>query len=99
MAAGQTQYRIRAADETAALLRRLHPQIKRKVKSALKLLVSDPEIGKPLRDELAGLKSFRVGRLRIVYRVSAAHCIDLVAIGPRKTIYEETYRLIKKDLR
>jgi mRNA interferase RelE/StbE len=99
MAAGHTQYRIRATDETSLFLKRLHPQIKRKVKSALKLIVADPGIGKSLRDGLQGLKSFRVGRFRIIYHVAPAHSIELVAIGPRKTIYEETYRLIKKETR
>jgi mRNA interferase RelE/StbE len=97
MAAGHTVYKIRATDDTAAFLRQLHPQIKRKVKSALKIIAADPESGKSLRDEPAGLMSFKVGRFRIMYRVAPAHSIELAAIGPRKTIYEETYRLIKKE--
>ena len=27
----------------------------------------------------------------------SAKTIDIVAVGPRKTIYEETYRIIKKE--
>jgi mRNA interferase RelE/StbE len=76
-------------------IRTLHPELKRKMKSALKMIVSTPDSGKTLRDELVGLKSFRVGRFRIVYRIRG-RTIDLVAIGPREKIYQETYRLIIK---
>jgi mRNA interferase RelE/StbE len=79
----------------AHFIRAMHPDLKRKIKAALKIIVSNPDVGKPLRDELMGLRSFRVSRLRIVYRVSD-RIIELVAVGPRERIYQETYRLIKK---
>lgn len=47
-------------------------------------------------DELAGLRSLRGGRSRIVYRIAARRLIDLVAIGPRRTIYQETLRLLRR---
>lgn len=46
----------------------------------------DPELGDELIGELRGLRRLRVGRLRIVYR-SEARRIQVVAIGPRATIY------------
>lgn len=49
-----------------------------------------------LVDELAGLRSCRVGRLRIVYRLTGNRIIEIVAVGPRRTIYEETYRLLRR---
>jgi mRNA interferase RelE/StbE len=60
--------------------------------------MEDPYSGKPLKDELEGLRSFRVSRFRIIYRIKAKE-IQIVAIGPRSSIYEETYRLIKKETR
>jgi hypothetical protein len=45
------------------------------------------------------LRSFRVGRFRIVDRIAAGRRIELVAVGPRAIIYEETYRRIAKTLR
>jgi mRNA interferase RelE/StbE len=90
------QNRLRMSEETADLIGSLHPEVKRKVKAALKAILSDPDIGKSLRNELEGLKSFRVGRFRIIYRKPSRGIIDIVAIGPRKYIYEETYRLVKK---
>lgn len=91
------QNRLRMPEETAEFIRSLHPEIKRKVKAALKAILSDPDIGKSLRNKLEGLRSFRVGRFRIVYRKPSRGIIDIVAIGPRKYIYEETYRLVMKS--
>ena len=90
------QNRLRMPEETADFIRSLHPEIKRRVKAALKAILSDPDRGKSLRNELEKLRSFRVGRFRIIYRKPSEGIIDIVAIGPRKYIYEETYRLVKK---
>ena len=89
--------RIRVSDETADLIKGLHPEIKRRVKSALKMILSDPDIGKPLKDELKGCQSYKVGRFRIVYRLSSRGTIETVAIGPRRIIYELTYRIVRKE--
>jgi len=63
----------------------------------LQLIVTEPESGKFLKDDLEGLKSCRISRFRIIYRISSKKTFDIVAVGPRKTIYEETYRIIKKE--
>lgn len=70
--------------------------MKRKIKAALKVILSDPVAGKALKDDLSGLISYRVGRLRIIYRPHGKE-VQIVAIGPRKKIYLETYRLLKKS--
>jgi mRNA interferase RelE/StbE len=89
-------YRLRVPAGIEKLVRGLHPELKRKVRSGLDRIRTDPEVGKELRDELAGLRSLRAGRFRIVYRVAARRLIDLVAVGPRRTIYEETLRLLRR---
>ncbi len=71
------------------LIRHMHPDLKRKVRSALADILDNPACGKPLRGELTGLWSFRLGRHRIIYRPAAAGA-DIVAIGPRRTVYEDT---------
>lgn len=88
--------RLRVPDSLVEQVRKLHPDLKRKVRAALDDLVADPSIGKGLRDDLEGLRSLRVGRLRIIYRESGS-MIDLIAVGPRTTIYEETSRLIARE--
>jgi len=52
--------------------------------------------GKALKAELLGLRSARVGRLRVIYRIMPV-AIDLVAIGPRRIVYEETVRLLRRE--
>ena len=66
------------------------------MKAALILIASGPGAGKSLQAERRGLKSFKIGRFRIIYKVASKRIVEIVAIGPRRTIYEETYRLLKK---
>ncbi len=94
----QGQYRLNVPEEVARVVRSLHPELKRKVRSSLQVILNQPEVGKALKDELAGLRSFRVGKFRIIYRMSSKSQIDLVALGPRVRIYEETYRMLRKEM-
>ncbi|MHB8766115.1 MAG: type II toxin-antitoxin system RelE family toxin [Deferrisomatales bacterium] len=82
----------------AEFLRGLHSGLKPKLKAALQAIQLDPHAGKPLREELAGLRSYRVARFRVVYRV-ADDTVELVAVGPRKTTYDETLRLLRREQR
>jgi len=88
--------RLKVPSEIARLIRGLHPQLKQKVRSSLKMVLDDPEAGKALRFELAGLRSFRIGSFRLIYRVGRGH-IEIVALGPRECIYEETWRLVRRE--
>jgi len=89
-------YSLRLPDEIATLIRGMHPEIKKKIKSGLKAILEEPNTGKLLRNELTGLRSFRVSRFRIIYRVVKKE-VEIVAVGPRIRIYEETYRLLQKN--
>ena len=97
MTAPPSAYRLKANEQTAALIRSLHPDIKQKIRAGIEIIINNPERGKQLRQELAGLLSFRVGKFRIVYRIASKTVIELVAVGPRKTIYEETYKLLMRE--
>jgi len=89
---------LRVPDEIAGLVRGMHPDLKRKTKASLKRILADPSSGKALKNELAGLRSFRVGSFRIIYRVRR-NIVEIVAVGPRERIYEETYRVLKRERR
>jgi len=91
----QPLHRLRVPDEVADLVRGMHPALRRKTRASLKTILADPSSGKALKDELAGLRSFRVGTFRVIYRVTRK-VVEIVAIGPRGRIYEETYRLLKR---
>ena len=92
-------YKLRIPEYQSNDIILLHPEIKKKIKHALITIINDPYTGKALKDELKGLRSFRVKRLRIIYQVAGEKEIQIVALGPRACIYEETYRLIKKEER
>jgi mRNA-degrading endonuclease RelE of RelBE toxin-antitoxin system len=55
------------------------------------VILSDPYVGKALKE---GLRRFLMGRLRIVYRVEGEE-IQIIAIGPRRRIYEEIARAVR----
>jgi mRNA interferase RelE/StbE len=75
------------------LIQHMHPDLKRKVRAALADILADPECGKPLKGELAGLWSLRIGQHRVIYRPDNAGA-EIIAIGPRETIYEETAKYV-----
>lgn len=91
-------YKLVVAKDVEELIRTMHPSLKKKVKASLRIVLSEPYSGKALMDELSGLRSFRVSSFRIIYRIKEPRQIELVAIGPRERIYEETFRIIEKKI-
>jgi mRNA interferase RelE/StbE len=83
------------SEDAADLIRRMHPLLKKKVKAGLATIMVDPHSGKALKEELDGLRSLRIGKFRIIYRTTG-RTIEIVAVGPRKIIYQETHRLLMK---
>ena len=72
------------------------PLLKRKIRHALQEIRSDPTIGKSLKDQLEGLRSYRVARYRIVYRIARRIVqVQVVDVGPRDIIYERILELLK----
>jgi mRNA interferase RelE/StbE len=88
-------YSLRVPSSIAKLIRNMHPHIKMKVKAGLRAIAVDPFAGKALREDLRELRSFRVSRFRIIYSLSGK-TVEIVAVGPRRTIYEETLKQIKR---
>lgn len=85
-----SRYRLVIAPQAAAVVRALHPDLKRSVRSALAALGDAPSIGEPLRGELTGLWRYRVRRFRIVYELDrSARVVRVMAVAPRRRIYED----------
>ena len=76
-------------------IRSLHPLVRRRVRAALDRLRAEPGAGKALGKELAGWRTWRAGRLRIVYRETPG-AIEVAAIGPRAAIYAETASALQR---
>ena len=92
-----TLYKLRVPNDVVAFVRGLHPFLKKRVKYALKRIANEPYSGKALKDELSGMRSFRIKNFRIIYKIPSETLVDIVAIGPRRSIYEETYRILSKE--
>ena len=90
-------HKLRVPDEIVSLIRGMHPVLKKRIKLAFNEILKDPYCGKALKEELDGLRSFCIKRFRIIYKVSLKKEISIIALGPRKYIYEETFRIIKKN--
>ena len=80
--------RLDIPPHVADIIRVLPPEVKKSVKEALRLLAHDPAAGEPLRRELEGYWKYRVRRFRIIYQ-PRHRVVRVVAIGHRRTIYEE----------
>jgi mRNA-degrading endonuclease RelE of RelBE toxin-antitoxin system len=91
-------YRIEMPRMLRDLIRHLPPGLKAKIKAALRQIADDPYQAKELRDDLAGLRSHRVARSRVIYRVKGS-TVQIVALGPRADIYERAAAELSKTLR
>jgi len=88
-------YRLDIPPHVGEILRRLPPELKRPIKSALQALGRDPALGEPLLRELEGLWMYRVRRFRIVYAVDRdTRVLRIFAVGHRRTIYEQAAALM-----
>jgi len=90
-------FRLTIPVEIQRLIKKMHPDLKRKPRASLDLIASDPGSGKVLFDELEGLRSFRVSSFRVIYKTTDPKRIEIIAIGPRRRIYEETVRILRKQ--
>jgi mRNA-degrading endonuclease RelE of RelBE toxin-antitoxin system len=92
------RYRTEMPRVSRDLIRHLPPELKEKVKDALRSISDDPYRAKELKDELAGLRSYRVVRSRVIYRIVRS-MVQIVALGPRADIYERAAAELSKTLR
>ena len=82
-------WKILYTPSAARSIRKLDPEIRRRVRAALSTLAEEPERGKPLQLTLKGLRSWRTGDYRIIYRVIEKRIEILgVSVGHRREIYE-----------
>ena len=92
------KYRLVIPPRVEQIILALPPNLKRKIRSALEAIREDPHLGKPLKDELRGLWSYRVSRYRIVYRIHHRHIeIQVIDVGPRNLIYERAIEAIREQ--
>ena len=74
----------------AEVIRSLHPDLKRSIKSAVRAIAADTACGEPLKRELDGIRKYRIRRFCIVYAVDQkTRVIRLMAVGHRQHVSED----------
>ena len=82
-------YKIIFIKKAAEFLRKLDKPIQERISKKIDELEENPELGKPLTANLAGLWDLRIGGYRAIYQIIHNDLIILVLkIGHRKNIYE-----------
>lgn len=95
-----TSFRVDIPPHVADVIRPLDPDLKPLIKSAIRAIAADPKCGEPLKRELNGLRKYRVRRFRIIYAVEqSARVIRLMAVGHRRSVYEEVTEWIRRKTR
>lgn len=85
------------AASAAKAIRKLDPGVQGRVKAALAALAEDPFRGKPLQLTLTGLRSWRTGDYRIIYRIALERIeVAVVAVGHRRQIYDRLRQLVQE---
>lgn len=93
-------YQLDMDGETRTLITHMAPVQKRRIKEALRTIAGNPLGGKALQDELEGFYSYRVTGLRIVYSIHPTQkLVQVITIGPRRTIYQELEQLLSRKPR
>jgi len=67
-------------------LQSLDERLKDHLKEAIRELTANPLLGKKLKGEFEGLRSYRLGSVRIVYRFTK-ELLNVVYIDHRKDVY------------
>jgi mRNA interferase RelE/StbE len=93
-----TPFRTRYTSAAAASIRHLHPSVKQAVREAIRDLAEEPELGRPLMLELAGFRSLRVSRYRVIYCVGdPERVLEIHLVGIRRDVYETFRALLQKS--
>lgn len=89
-------YRVRLTVVAAEMYHTLHPDTRKQIKATLAELIQTPHRGKALQNELAGFRSLKIKRYRIVYQVDdPGRTVVIYAVGHRRDIYEVISELVR----
>jgi mRNA interferase RelE/StbE len=88
-------HRILYTREAKRNIDKLDPSVRELVRNAIESLAAEPEKGKPLSHDLAGLRSLRTSDYRIIYRARSGELVVLVvAVGHRREVYKRLGELL-----
>jgi len=86
-----TEWNVKATKEFERSFRDLtkkDKQLRERIIKSIEKLKDNPYLGKPLSRNLAGLRSLRVGKYRVIYKIDEENkVIWLITVGHRKDVY------------
>lgn len=77
---------VRLSDRAEKALEWVEARWKNRLKEAVRELAENPLSGKKLKGELEGLRSYRLGPFRLVYRFRK-DLLEIVSVDHRKDVY------------
>lgn len=81
-------YNLSFSKEAEDYLKKLDKENQKRIAKKIGSLIENPELGKPLTANLAGLWSLRIGDYRVLYEIKNNELMILVIkIGHRKNVY------------
>ena len=91
--------RVRLTSEAARLIAKLPPEIKQLIRSAIDDLREDPRKGAEMAGDLAGYRSLKSRRYRIIYRLNEEErALDIYHVGHRRDVCESLRALLEASL-
>ena len=88
-------YQVKLTPTAIRMFNNLHPTVKKQLKSILKGLYENPNLGKELRDELIDFRSLKMKRYRAIYQIDNRNNEAIIyAVGHRRDIYEIVTKLL-----
>ncbi len=77
---------VKLSHRAEKALHAIEERFQEHVKEALREIAVNPPLGKKLKGEFEGLRSYRVGSFRILYKITA-ELIEVVYVDHRKDVY------------
>jgi addiction module RelE/StbE family toxin len=77
---------VKLSNQAIKAVEKADPPLKDTIKRAIQEIAANPLIGLPLLGLLKGLRRYRVGKYRIVYRFTE-EVLEIVSVNHRKDAY------------
>jgi mRNA interferase RelE/StbE len=88
-------YRILYTREAKKHIEKPGPSVRKLIRKAIESLAVNPDKGKPLLYDLAGLRSLRTTDYRVIYRTRGGKLlIIVVAVGHPREVYKKLRELL-----
>jgi len=81
------KFEIEFAPSFLRRIRRLNKEAQARIIREIKVLSTNPYVGKPLRGEWKGIRSLKIGDYRVLYQIKG-NKVFLLVVGHRKRIYK-----------